>query len=170
MKNLIVTADIHGSYSSWLTMKNLLKPTDGLAVAGDLFDTKYGNYTNIDFQPGSIKNELTSFKHHFYYVYGNCDTPSFFPGVDTKMEFTVFNKKILLYHGHRPHHCSEDIDIVIQGHTHIFSLKKKNGQIFMNPGSITQPRNGRYTYGLIDNTSANLIELKTGKKLITIKF
>jgi len=38
----------------------------------------------------------------------------------------------------------------------------------MNPGSIACPRNGIYTYGLIDDTSANLIELKTGKKLISI--
>ena len=68
MGKLIVTADIHGSYTSWLTMKNLLKPSDKLAVAGDLFDTKYGNFSNTDFQPESIKNDLKTFKHPFYYV------------------------------------------------------------------------------------------------------
>ncbi|MCD4722309.1 MAG: YfcE family phosphodiesterase [Desulfobacula sp.] len=170
MEKLIVTADIHGSYTSWLTMKNLLKPSDKLAIAGDLFDTKYGNFSNADFQPQSIKNDLNTFKHHFYYVYGNCDTPSFFPGFDTTMEFDVFNKRILLSHGHRPFTYSANIDIIIQGHTHICFLEKKDSHIFMNPGSITCPRNGVYTYGVIENSSASLIELKTGNKLITIDF
>ena len=170
MKKLIVTADIHGSYSSWLTMKNLLQPSDKLAIAGDLFDTKYGNYSNTNFQPEAIKKELNTFKHRFYYVYGNCDTPSFFPGFDTILEFSVFNKNILLSHGHRPFTYSANIDIIIQGHTHHCFLEKKDGHIFMNPGSITYPRKGIYTYGVIEKDSASLIELKTGNKLITMDF
>lgn len=170
MKKIIVTADIHGSYRSWLTIKNLLKPSDKLAIAGDLFDTKYGNYSNTNFQPESIKKELSTFEHPFYYVYGNCDTPSFFPGFNTTMEFNVFNKKILLLHGHHPFTCSADIDIIIQGHTHHCLLEKKNGHIFMNPGSITCPKNNIYTYGIIEPHSASLIELKTGNKLMRIDF
>lgn len=170
MGRLIITADIHGSYASWLTMKNLLKPPDKLAVAGDLFDTKYGNLSNTDFQPRAIKKDLDTFKHPFYYVYGNCDTPSFFPGFDTTIVFNAFNKRILLSHGHRSLRCPADVDIIIQGHTHLCSLEEKDSQIFMNPGSITCPRNGMYTYGVIETDSASLIELKTGNKLITISF
>ncbi len=58
MSKLIVTADIHGSYSSWLTIKALLSSNDKLVIAGDLFDTKYGNFSNADFQPESIKKDL----------------------------------------------------------------------------------------------------------------
>ncbi len=170
MGKLIVTADIHGSYTSWLTMKNLLKPSDKLAVAGDLFDTKYGNFSNTDFQPESIKNDLKTFKHPFYYVYGNCDTTSFFPGFDTIKEFGAFNKRILLSHGHKPFSYTANVDVIIQGHTHLCLLEKKDSHIFMNPGSITCPRNGIYTYGVIETSSASLIELKTGNKLITIDF
>ena len=46
MPKLIVTADVHGSFSSWLTIKALLKNQDQLAIAGDLFDTKYGSFSN----------------------------------------------------------------------------------------------------------------------------
>ncbi|RLC02765.1 MAG: YfcE family phosphodiesterase [Deltaproteobacteria bacterium] len=170
MDKLVVTADIHGSYSSWLTMKNLLNPSDKLAIAGDLFDTKYGNFSNTDFQPETIKKELNTFEYDFYYVYGNCDTPTFSPGFDTSMTFSAFNKKILLTHGHRPCTYSKNIDIIIQGHTHLCSLEKKGAQLFMNPGSITYPRNGIYTYGVIEEGSASLIELKTGEILITIDY
>jgi len=170
MAKLIITADIHGRYTSWLTIKTLLAPDDTLVVAGDLFDTKYGNYSNTDFQPESIKKELFTLKNRFYYVYGNCDTFSFFPGFDTTMEFSAFNKRIFLHHGHLPYKYATNIDIIIQGHTHLCFLKKKDGHIFMNPGSITYPRNGIFTYGVIDNTSAHLIDLKTGNKLIRVDF
>lgn len=168
MSKLIVTADIHGSYSAWLTIKDLLNVSDSLAVAGDLFDTRYGSYSNTDYSPESIKNELADFRHPLYYVYGNCDTPAFFPGFEAVMTFALFNKNIHLFHGHRPSFQSENFDIIIQGHTHLCSLKKKGRQIFMNPGSIACPRNQLFTYGMIDRTSAHLIDLKTGNKLITI--
>ncbi|MCP3871668.1 MAG: YfcE family phosphodiesterase [Desulfobacteraceae bacterium] len=170
MTKLIITADIHGSLIAWQTIKNLLNPDDRIAIAGDLFDTKYGNTSHTDFQPESIKKDLKSFKHSFYYVYGNCDIPAFYPGFKSSITFNVFNKKILLYHGHRSNAYCKDIDIIIQGHTHLCHLEKKGGHIFMNPGSITCPRNDYYTYGIIDNTSASLIELKTGHKLVTINF
>jgi predicted phosphodiesterase len=48
------------------------------------------------------------------------------------------------------------------------SLKKDGGQIFMNPGSMTRPRNGIFTYGMIENNLASLVELKTGNKLFTM--
>jgi len=168
MKKLIVTADVHGSYSSWLTLKNLLGPLDELVIAGDLFDIKYGNFTHIDFQPESIKKDLMDFNHRFFYVYGNCDSIPFFPGFETFLEFSCFNKKFFVSHGHRSCEYSSNIDIIIQGHTHLCFLEKRDGQIFMNPGSITCPRNGIYTYGVIENNCASLIELKTGNKLVTI--
>ena len=170
MTKLIVTADVHGSYSSWLTLKNLLKPSDHLAVAGDLFDTRYGNRSHADFQPESIREELNTFLHPFYYVYGNCDVPSFFPGTDEKMVFNAFNRKILMHHGHGPCPAADDIDIVIQGHTHRCSLEKRGSRIFMNPGSITCPRNHVHTYGIIDQSSAHLVDLKSGTRLVSIAF
>ncbi len=169
MAKLIVTADVHGSLSSWLTIKALLKKEDKLAIAGDLFDTKYGNYTNTDFRPEAIKKDLNKFKNEFYYIYGNCDVASFFPGFDANIRFKAFNQQIFLLHGHRPCQYSSDMDIIIQGHTHICSLIKTQGQIFMNPGSITYPKNGIATYGVIDDKSADIIELETGKKLISVK-
>ncbi len=169
MPKLIVTADIHGSYSSWLTTKALLSSSDKLVIAGDLFDTKYGSFSNADFQPESIKKELKKFNHDVYYVYGNCDVPSFFPGYQVKTDFNAFNRQVFLHHGHRPCKDFPGSDIIIQGHTHYYSLLKKDGQIFMNPGSITYPKSGIATYGVIDNTSADIIELETGNRLISIE-
>jgi len=170
MARLIVTADIHGSFSTWSAVKTLLKKDDTLVVAGDLFDTKYGNYANSDFQPDSIKSDLSKFKHQFHYVYGNCDIPSFFPGSHSEKTFTAFKKQIFLHHGHNPCNDFKGSSIIIQGHTHIASLKEKNGHILMNPGSITYPKQNGPTYGVIDENSVSIINLKTENRLDFINF
>ena len=168
MTKLVVTADLHGRYTSWLTLKNLLAFNDELVIAGDLFDTRYGDVSNPDFKPDAIREELIRLQHPFYYVYGNCDSPSFFPGFSPEMTFNTLDKKFHLAHGHYSPSLSENLDMIIQGHTHLYSLERKGAHIFMNPGSMTSPRNGKLTYGLIETTSASIIEFKTGEKLISI--
>jgi predicted phosphodiesterase len=81
----------------------------------------------------------------------------------------MFGKKIFLHHGHLPCQLSDDMDIIIQGHTHLCSLTKKNGRIFMNPGTISRPRNNIHTYGILDRARASLIEIKTGNILASLK-
>jgi len=170
MKKFIITADIHGSYNGWLTITSLMGPQDSLVVAGDLFDTIYGSYTNADYQPEAIKSALSSFPHPFYYVYGNCDSPRFFPGFEENTVINAFEKTIFLHHGHRKMDGTVSADIVIQGHTHCCFLEKKGSRIFLNPGSIVRPRNALASYGVIDQSGASLVELKTGQELARINF
>ncbi len=172
MARFIVTADIHGNYNSWLTIKALINNDDSLIIAGDIFDTRYGSYADPDFRPESIMQELLVLPNNAYYVYGNCDSSSYLPDFRPELEFHAFSRKIYLHHGHGHVHMHghEDTDIIIQGHTHIFKLEKKNQKIFMNPGSLTCPQNGIYTYGIIENGSVHIAELKTGKKLISISY
>lgn len=165
MTRLFVTADIHGSLNTWMTIKELMEPSDCLVIAGDLFDTRYGNYSRTDFQPEFIKEAIQKFPQKVHYVYGNCDVPSFFPGYGLTLGFTTFGKNIFLHHGHGNPPIPEDTDIIISGHTHCCFLEKKGSQIFMNPGSLTNPRNNVYTYGIIDKFKAEILDLKTGNSL-----
>ncbi|MCP3942893.1 MAG: YfcE family phosphodiesterase [Desulfobacteraceae bacterium] len=168
MTRLFVTADVHGSLNTWMTIKQLMEPQDSLVIAGDLFDTRYGNYSHTDFQPELIKQELQNISKKIYYVYGNCDIPSFFPGYEPRLEFKSFKKKIFLHHGHGNETVPDNTDIVIYGHTHLCLLKKKENQIFMNPGTITNPRNQLFTYGIIDKFQIKILDLKTGNTLSAI--
>ncbi len=168
MGRLFITADLHGSLNAWLTITALVREDDSLVVAGDLFDTRYGSYGNLDFAPDQIKTAVKKLNIPFYYVYGNCDVTSFFPGHTHGLNLQCLGKKIYIHHGHRgvPRDCRADI--IIQGHTHVCALGKKEKQIFLNPGSITHPRNSLPSYGLIDQNSARIMELKTGKPLISL--
>ena len=168
MPKLIITSDIHGNYNAWLAVKALMNNGDALAVAGDLFDTRYGSTSNPAFDPEGIRTDLNDFPHPFYYVYGNCDTASFFPGYSDRLAFSYSGKQFCMGHGHRPFSCDKPADIVIQGHTHSAVLEEKDGVIRINPGSIPAPRKGRHTYGLFNGSKICLIEFSSGKELVSI--
>lgn len=165
---LFITADIHGSLNTWLTIRALIQKTDILVVAGDLFDTRYGNPCHPDYHPEAIRRELGSFDRQIYYVYGNCDEPSFFPGHDHTLTFSFNGKTVFLHHGFPRVQIPADTDIIIQGHTHIWSLEKEHQQIHMNPGSLARPRNGQATFGTLDDTRVSIRSLETGSPLKTM--
>jgi len=174
MSRLLITADVHGSYATWMTLKSLLKPDDILAVAGDLFDTRYGRWNSPDFQPNHIRDNLKEIKNKMYYVYGNCDEPSFYPDQFHGLEFQFMGLNIYLHHGHNGHTHLNDIlprtNLIIQGHTHLASLEKRQHTFFLNPGSLTSPRNGLYTYAIVGNNKIQIINLKTETELISLSY
>ncbi len=190
MKRLVVTADLHGSYSTWLTLKDMLTPEDALVVAGDLFGTRYPGYGHYDYQPERILEELKDFSNPLYFVYGNCDLSSFSPGYQDSMTFDFMDWKIFLHHGdiytkQLPSNIlSSDINLVIQGHTHVFALEniiKQNSETIieqfpnykkyitlLNPGSLSAPRTSFYTYSIISNNRIDIIDIKTGNSLKSV--
>ena len=170
MAKLLVTSDLHGSINAWTMVKKLLEPNDCLAIAGDLFDTRYGSADKPDFQPGTIKQELLALDNLFYYVYGNCDVNTFFPGHQDFLNFEFQGIRIFLHHGHI---FSPPIpgrtQVIIQGHTHMAVLKKEQEKILLNPGSPALPRKNRlYTCGIIENQSVMLLDLETNSVLRTL--
>ncbi|MBF0572513.1 MAG: YfcE family phosphodiesterase [Desulfamplus sp.] len=173
---LVVTADVHGSYSTWLTIKSMIKPEDALAVAGDLFGTRYPRSGDFDYQPERILQEISEFNNTLYFVYGNCDSKIFSPGYKDNLIFDFIKFRIFLHHGDKyfrqipPEILSENVNLVIQGHTHVFSLEKKhvtntpdsrNDIIFLNPGSLADPRTSFYTYAVVDSNGIDIIDIKT---------
>ncbi|WP_231036005.1 metallophosphoesterase family protein [Pectinatus sottacetonis] len=68
--------------------------------------------------------------------------------------FTIKNKNVWLTHGHkykvkwgietlREESIKNKADIIIFGHSHIYMEKKLANQVFLNPGSISLPRDGK---------------------------
>ena len=110
-----------------------LKKCDLILHAGDNFeDSKY------------IHKET---KVDIIAVKGNCD----FEHVEDEILFEIENKNIFLTHGHKYNvnfgieelqqkAQNVDADIVVFGHTHIPLNIEKNGVLYLNPGSISLPR------------------------------
>ena len=170
MERLLVFSDIHGSYSGWLTVKALANPGDAIAIAGDLFDTRYGSYSQPDFSPEQIRSDLKTLDHPFFYVYGNCDVPGFCREYSHELTFTAAGRTLFMHHGHKTNSIPDGIDVVIQGHTHLPQLERTGNHIVLNPGSIVLPRNSMATYAIVDKKSIRLVALSSGKKLNAICF
>ncbi|WP_052446585.1 metallophosphoesterase [Candidatus Soleaferrea massiliensis] len=94
----------------------------------------------------------------FYAVHGNCDLFSNYPSEDS---LVVAGRKIVFAHGHllqvkyglqklKKHARQEGADIMLYGHTHVAHTEYDDGLYIMNPGSLSQPRRGRPSYGIID--------------------
>ena len=159
MTKLIITADIHGSYNTWKKFKEVIKPEDTIAIAGDLFDTVYGRRDNNDFQPEKIKKEFLSLPNPKYFVYGNCDQEWIYPGQKYLLRFNFNGKKFLLRHGHIRNSDISDVDIIIEGHSHIGSIKKVDDKVSVNPGSIAFPKNGVASYAVFEHDEIRLIRI-----------
>lgn len=96
---------------------------------------------------------------HVDYVTGNCDWGDSH-GPNKKI-VVLANKKIYLCHGHREHVKSGDrilrqmirqegYDIALYGHTHSANISWEGDSLIMNPGSISLPRDGKASYGVIN--------------------
>ena len=96
----------------------------------------------------------------FLGVCGNCDlfVSRDYPEIST---VSLEGRRLLFTHGHRFHIRENDdlllyeakkagADIVLYGHTHVGALYEKNGVTFFNPGSLTEPRDGKSgSYGVL---------------------
>ena len=77
-------------------------------------------------------------------------------------------KKILFTHGHMLGVDRSDerlldfarasrAQVALYGHTHIARIRYENGVYLMNPGSVSKPREGGPSYGILDITPAGIV-------------
>lgn len=133
MARWLVVSDNHGDREILVSLRQALKP-DAVFHCGD--------------------SEMEAADPWFkgaYVVQGNMDFDSELPLVETP---TVDGCKVLLTHGHydavhwdltklKLHANEVQADLVFFGHTHELAAEAVGGHVFVNPGSISQPR-GEY--------------------------
>ena len=147
---LLILSDIHGSY---YYAKKILEITqkenpDKIALLGDLYYHGPRNPFPTEYNPMKVSEILNSLKENLMCVKGNCDAEVDEMISDFKLEenlkLNVNGYKIFLTHGHKYNMDKlpqEEFDIMMYGHFHVGFIKKQNGKIFANPGSISLPKN-----------------------------
>ncbi len=160
MKVLFVS-DIHGSsyYAKKLQEICCTENPDKIVILGDLYYHGPTNGLTLEYNPMEVSHILNSLKDKLYVVKGNCDslvdeTISDFPFHDSLM-LDIEGKKVFCTHGNK-YHISNlpdfDFDIMAYGHFHTGFIKKDDAHIFINPGSISLPRDGTvHSYIIVDN-------------------
>lgn len=146
---IMFISDIHGIKSNLELVKqryNELKCTK-LVVLGDLYYIGPRNNMNGDYDINYVKDFLMSFKDDLLCVRGNCDSDvdikvSDFPIINELGLISTENKDIYITHGHiyNENNWQKNNSILIYGHLHVPFIKEKDGNYYINPGSISLPK------------------------------
>ena len=150
---LMIASDIHGSayYCKKLLEAYEAEKADKLLLLGDILYHGPRNDLPRDYNPKEVIAMLNPIKHELLCVRGNCDTE-----VDQMvLEFPILadycfleldGQTIFATHGHV--HNPKNLpmlkkgDILLNGHTHIPANQNMGDYVYMNPGSVSIPKEG----------------------------
>ncbi len=158
---IVVVSDTHGAYDRLRFVIRRHENADLLIHLGDgadeFFDL-FRRYPNLPMR----------------FCRGNCD-PRFSGTLKKTLTIPVFAHRIFACHGDSysvkggienllAAAKDQGADIILYGHTHEKLTTYQNGVYILNPGSLSHPRNGYPSYGLLDVTPAgvltSLVEVK----------
>lgn len=161
---LMIASDIHGSayYCKKMIDAFHREKADKLLILGDILYHGPRNDLPKDYAPKEVIAMLNPMKQELLCVRGNCDTE-----VDQMvLEFPILadycfleldGHTIFATHGHvhNPKNLPmlKDGDILLNGHTHIPANQDMGTYTYMNPGSVSIPKeNSAHGYMIYDGT------------------
>lgn len=166
-------SDIHGSFRYALKALKAFEKSgaESLICLGDFYYHGPRNKLPYGYAPMDEAKLLNQYKDKIIAIRGNCDAEvdefiSEFKFVSQHIVENKDGKKLLFAHGHHPIENPSQYDVIVTGHTHIALLEKKDGIVYVNPGSVSLPKadNSR-NYLLIDDEKIEMIDLESGKTI-----
>lgn len=167
---IMIASDIHGSadFCAQLLVAFKREETDKMLLLGDILYHGPRNDLPAGYAPKKVIEMLNAVKDKLLCVRGNCDTE-----VDQMvLDFPILADYCILYagdrlvyatHGHRFHENSppplQKGDILLHGHTHVPICREHEDYIYMNPGSVSIPKeDSEHSYMIL---SDHVAEWKT---------
>ena len=152
---LLFISDIHGIKTNLPKIKERFEELecDKLVVLGDLFYIGPRNKMIEGYDIEYVKEFLNSFKDKIICVQGNCDSEvdkmvCSFPIVSELGVISTINEDLYITHGHIYNESNWNLtnSTLIYGHLHVPFIKQIETNTYINPGSISLPKNGIPTY------------------------
>ncbi len=158
----MVFSDIHGSSFFAKEIDRIIKKEypDKIILLGDLYYHGPNNSLSEEYDPLKVADILNKYTERIIAVKGNCDAEvdemiSKFK-LEEKIITDIAGKKIFISHGHKYNKDklpSDNFQIMLSGHTHIGEITQIDDKLFVNPGSVSIPRDGYNSYCLIEDNS-----------------
>ena len=178
MAKLLIASDLHGSaYYTRLLMDRIAEEkADRILLLGDLLYHGPRNDLPRDYAPKEVITMLNSIKNEVLCVRGNCDTE-----VDQMvLDFPIMADYAVLFadgftvyatHGHHFNESSppplKKGDILLNGHTHVPVFHVREDFIFMNPGSVSIPKDGScHSYMTLEDGNFFWKDVESGKSFM----
>lgn len=167
----MIASDIHGSavYLKQLIERYKEEKADRLLLLGDLLYHGPRNDLPEGYAPKEVIQILNDLKEELWCVRGNCEAE-----VDQMvLEFPVMSDSMILCldghtffatHGHLFNESNlpplKKGDILLHGHTHVQALKVTENYVYLNPGSVSIPKEGnKNSYMLYENSNVYIKSL-----------
>ena len=148
---ILFISDIHGIKKNLKTVEERLKKEhfDLLVVLGDLFYIGPRNDLKEEYDISYVRNFLDTYKEKIICMRGNCDSEidvevCDFPILTNLGYIQTDGLDIYLTHGHiyNEKNWNKENTILVFGHYHIPFIKEIGNNIYINPGSISLPKEG----------------------------
>lgn len=159
---LMIASDIHGSayYCEKMIEAYRKEKADKLLILGDLLYHGPRNDLPKEYNPKTVISMLNDMKEEILCVRGNCDTDVDqmvleFPIMAEYAIFYINDRMIFATHGHKINKENLPMlkkgDILLNGHFHVPACEEKGDYIYMNPGSVSIPKeNSEHSYMIVD--------------------
>lgn len=148
---LFIASDIHGSahYCKKLLERFDKEKADRLLLLGDILYHGPRNPLPEEYSPKKVAEMLNERKDVIFCVRGNCDSEVdqmvlSFPVLAEYAIIPTEKNIIFATHGHK---FNEDTlpplnkgDILLNGHFHVQRCEEKENYVYMNPGSVSLPK------------------------------
>ena len=162
---LFIASDIHGSEFYCKKMLDCYKneKADRMLLLGDILYHGPRNDLPKDYNPKSIIALLNNLKDEILCVRGNCEAEVdqmvlSFPVLADYCIISENNTTIFATHGHK--YNEENLpplkngDVLLCGHTHVPKCTDFGSFIYMNPGSVSIPKeNSHHGYMIFENNT-----------------
>lgn len=162
-------SDVHGSAYFCRKMLEAYREegAERLVLLGDLLYHGPRNDLPKEYAPKEVIAMLNDKKDEIYTVRGNCEAEVDqmvleFPVLADYCVLVIEGKTFFATHGHvyNTDHLPplKKGDILIHGHTHVLKAENMGDYIWLNPGSVSIPKEGNpHTYAALEN---GLFEIK----------
>ncbi len=168
----MIASDIHGSayYCKKLLERFEAEGAERLLLLGDILYHGPRNDLPEEYSPKKVIAMLNPLCDKIDCVRGNCDAEVDqmvldFPIMDERKELYMDAIPVVAVHGHH----LEDLPVqelaggtvVVSGHTHIPCISEEDGIVFLNPGSVSIPKEkSRHAYIIYDNGIFHFMDLE----------
>ena len=173
---IMFASDIHGSYLYAKRVKELFEKenADLLVLLGDYLNHGPRNPLPEGYSPKETIELLNSMRDKLLCIKGNCDSDVDqmvlnFPVLTETAVLFLDGKRVYLSHGHvvNPENPlpMQKGDILINGHTHVWKIEDCGEFLYLNPGSVTLPKENQDNSYMIYENKTFTIKSVDGKVL-----
>ena len=149
----MIASDIHGSalYCEQMINAYQAEGADRVLLLGDILYHGPRNDLPEGYAPKRVIALLNPLQKDLLCVRGNCDTEVDqmvleFPILADYALLSLGRKMVFMTHGHVYHNTHlpplHPGDILLHGHTHVPACQELESHIYLNPGSVSIPKEG----------------------------